>query len=163
VLSVREVLFALLSERCAEQATPESIDALGRELLNLEAIARSPSSSGRAFQHATYRFVAQMNVMVGSARLARAIRDLSIGAAELYGHLAVATRDMRLADLKGYQRLYRHIAAKDSSAAFQQARSMHAQGVARANELNASLPDRGGAADGPVLVQRKRRAAGQRT
>jgi DNA-binding GntR family transcriptional regulator len=159
LLSVREVLFALLAERCAKAATPNGLDALGRVLSELEAIARDPTATARAFQLATYRFVAQMNIIVGSARLARSIRDLSIGAAELHGHLAVATREMRIADLKGYQKLLRLIVAGDGSAAFVQARAMHAQGVARAVALNATLPGRSGRGDREGFVQRKRRTA----
>ncbi len=157
MLGLREVLFALLAQRCAEAATPEGVLALARELADLEEVARSPAGAARAFQIATYRYVAQMNAIVGSARLAQSIRDLSIGAAEIYGHLAVATRDMRLADLRGYQKLQRAIEARDPAAAFAQARAMHAQGVARAVELNTSLPARhGGALQDPAPGRRRK-------
>lgn len=157
LLAVREVLFALLAERCASAATPEGVEALRRELEQLEQIARNPASTARAFQAATYRYVAQMNVIVGSARLTQSIRDLSIGAAELYGHLAIATRDMRLKDLSGYKKLFKLIAAGAGAAAFSQARAMHSQGVARAVELNASALRQSQSSPAIDFVQRKRR------
>ncbi|MCA3080330.1 MAG: GntR family transcriptional regulator [Aquidulcibacter sp.] len=157
LLSVREVLFALLAERCAKAATPTSIMALRRELEELEEIARCPETTPRRFQVATYRYVAQMNVIVGSGRLAQSIRDLSIGAAELYGYMAIATRDMRLKDLKGYQKLFKLIANGDASAAFLHARAMHSQGVARAMELSKSALGHGHVSTVTDFVQRKRR------
>jgi len=126
-------------------------------LEQLEQIARNPASTARAFQAATYRYVAQMNVIVGSARLTQSIRDLSIGAAELYGHLAIATRDMRLKDLSGYKKLFKLIAAGAGAAAFSQARAMHSQGVARAVELNASASRQSQSSPAIDFVQRKRR------
>ena len=157
MLRLREVLFALLAQRCAEDATPPCVLALARELAELEDVARSASGTAREFQIAAYRYVAQMNAIVDSPRLALSIRDLSIGAAEAYGHLAVATREMRLADLRGYQKLHRAIAAGDAAAAFQQARAMHAQGVKRAIDLSASLPTAAPGVRGEYGLRRRRK------
>jgi DNA-binding GntR family transcriptional regulator len=140
VMAMREVLFALLAERCARNPSREDLGRLGLALGELEALARNADCTPRMFLIGTYKFVGVMYRMAGTPRLSEAIRDLSVGAAEVYGHLAMATRDMRQTELVGYQNLKRAIESRDPAAAFNAAREMHRAGVQRATELNDLLP-----------------------
>lgn len=140
VLAIREVLFALLAERCARSPSHDDLSKLGQACTELEALARKADCTPREFQVGTYRFVSVMHRMAGMTRLTDAIRDLSVGAAEVYGHLAMATRDMRQTEVAGYQDLRRAIESRDPGAAFDAARAMHRRGVQRATELNELLP-----------------------
>lgn len=140
VMAIREVLFALLAERCARNPSREDLLKLSQALSDLEALARNADCTPRMFQVGTYKFVSVMYRMAGTPRLSEAIRDLSMGAAEVYGHLAMATRDMRQTEVAGYQQLKRAIESRDPSAAFDAARDMHRKGVQRATELNDLLP-----------------------
>jgi DNA-binding GntR family transcriptional regulator len=140
VMAIREVLFALLAEQCARKPAREDLAKLAQASSELESLARNPDCTPRAFQLGTYKFVSVMYKMAAMPRLSEAIRDLSVGAAEVYGHLAMATRDMRQTEVQGYQLLRRAIESQDPSAAFNAAREMHGKGVRRATELNELLP-----------------------
>jgi DNA-binding GntR family transcriptional regulator len=139
-MAMREVLFALLAARCARNPSREDFAKLGLALGELEALARNADCTPRLFQMGTYKFVSVMYRMAAMPRLSEAIRDLSMGAAEVYGHLAMATRDMRQTELAGYLQLKRAIESRDPAAAFDAAREMHRKGVQRATELNDLLP-----------------------
>lgn len=154
-LAIREVLFGLLAEACAERAGPADLQALGRAVADLETMAKSADCTARAFQAATDRFVARLYRLADMPQLTRLIQNLSSGAADLFGHLAVATREMRMADVRGYQRLLKAMQAGSSGAVFQAARAMHAQGVERAFELNALMPK--AASDAPIVLRGRRR------
>lgn len=160
LLSIREVLFAALAQRCSERVTASDITALAGAIDDLAELAARSDCSAREFQRLTVRFVARMCRIAAMPRLARMIQDLSSGPGEIWGHLAVATREMRLADLRGYQRLLRAIRSRDGEAAFAAARAMHAEGVSRAIELNQVLrsPAAGTAAE--LKRGRRRRVAG---
>jgi DNA-binding FadR family transcriptional regulator len=93
-------------------------------------------------------------------RLIRMIQDLSSGPGETWGHLAVATREMRLAELRAYQRLLRAIRSRDAQAAFETARAMHSEGVTRAIELNQVIRSPGTGAPLELKRSRRRGAAG---
>lgn len=140
LLSIREVLFAALAQRCAERSTPGDREMLSSAVKDLADMAARPSCGAREFQRATDGVVSRMYRIAAAPRLARMIQDLSSGPAAIYGHLAVATRDMRLADLRGYERLMAAISAGDGSRAFAAGRMMHAEGVERAFELDSVMP-----------------------
>jgi DNA-binding GntR family transcriptional regulator len=159
LLGVREVLYALLAERCAQVATDAELQALGRALERLEAVNRSPDTTPHAFQRATYEFVGAMYRIGRNPRLAEMIKDLSEGAGFLYGHLSMATREMRQVELRGYQALTRAIQERNATKAFTLARSMHAKGVQRARELHNLLPGEADRAGRPLRGRRPRRAA----
>lgn len=154
VLQLREVLFALLAEHCAARASAADLVNLKRVVVKIAALATRADCSPRDFQRMTDRFVAKMYRIVPMPRLARAIQDLSAGPAEIWGHLAVATREMRHIELRGYQQLFKAIQSGDGAAAFAAARRMHADGVERALELNRVTQSAGSA---PVELKRTRR------
>ena len=159
-LAVREVLYALLAERCAEIASDEEIASLRKALGRLEEAARVTDVTPREFQRATYEFVGLMYRIGGNPRLAQAIKDLSEGAGALYGHLSMATRDMRQAEVRGYQTLLKAIVEHNPGKAFAAARSMHSRGVERARDLHQLLASQAGAAgDRPLRGRRSRRVA----
>lgn len=155
VMAIREVLFALLAEQCARAPSREDLLRLGQAQSELEALVRNADCTPRMFQSATYKFVSVMYRMAGRPRLSQAIKDLSVGAAEVYGHLAMATRDMRQTEANGYLQLKRAIENRDMSGAFSAARDMHRKGVQRATELNELLPRRSSGDE--VLFKGKRR------
>lgn len=156
LLSIREVLFALLAERCGERASSSDLAGLERAVADLEALAAKPDCSAREFQVATDKLVARLYKISGMPQLNQLIQNLSSGPAELFGHLAVATRDMRQADLRGYQRLLKAIQSRQSGTVFNAARAMHAEGVKRAVELSEVLP-RSASESSAVLKGRRRR------
>jgi DNA-binding GntR family transcriptional regulator len=133
---VREVLYAALAERCAQRMSPADLAMVERAVSELAALADDPDCSPTVFQRMADRVVAKLYRISGMPRLSRMIQDLSAGPAEVWGHLSVATREMRLADLKGFQRLLKALKDGDAAASFAAARTMHAGGVARAIELN---------------------------
>ena len=159
LLSIREVLFAALAQRCTERMTPVDLANLTRAVDDLAALAAKPDCSARDFQRMTDRFVARMYRIAALPRLVRMIQDLSSGPGEIWGHLAVATREMRLADLRGYQRLLRAIRSRDAQTAFETARAMHAEGVARAIELNEIIRAPGSQTAVPLKRSRRRLGA----
>ncbi|MCA3699375.1 GntR family transcriptional regulator [Brevundimonas sp.] len=156
VLGVREVLFAMLAERSAVLATDEDHKALYEQLDLLSALARDTDVQPRAFQEASYAYVGILFRAAHNQRLVRLINDLTEGAGALYGHLSFATREMRQAELRGYQALTRAIVAGQPQKAFSLAREMHSRGVERARELHALMPGR---ASGQVLRGRRTRRA----
>lgn len=159
-LAVREVLYALLAERCAEIAGEEEIASLHKALGRLEQAARTADVTPREFQRATYEFVGLMYRIGRNPRLSQAIKDLSEGAGALYGHLSMATRDMRQAEVRGYQTLLKAIAEHNPGKAFTAARTMHARGVERARDLHQLLTAQLGATgDRPLRGRRSRRLA----
>jgi DNA-binding GntR family transcriptional regulator len=158
LLSIREVLFAALAQRCAGRVSPADLAALSGVVADLTTLAGKPDCTAREFQRMTDRFVARMYRIAAVPRLIRMIQDLSSGPGETWGHLAVATRDMRLAELRAYQRLLRAIRSRDPKAAFEAAREMHCEGVTRAIELNEVIRSPGAAA--PVELKRSRRRGG---
>ena len=155
LLSIREVLFALLAERCSERASSSDLAGLERAVADLEALSAKPDCSAREFQAATDRFAARLYKISGMPQLNQLIQNLSSGPAELFGHLAVATRDMRQADLRGYQRLLKAVQSRQGGAVFNAARAMHAEGVKRAVELSAVLPR--SASESPAVLKGRRR------
>lgn len=155
LLSIREVLFAALAEHCAERATPVDLTLLKRSLVKIAALATRTECTPREFQLMTDRFVAKMYRIAAVPRLTRMIQDVSAGPAEVWGHLAVATREMRLVELRGYQRLFKAIQAADRAATFEAARVMHADGVNRATELSRVMQV--GAPRNPLELKRSRR------
>lgn len=155
LLSIRGVLFALLAERCSERASSADLSRLERAVAHLEALSAKPDCNAREFQAATDRFVAQLYRISGMPGLNLMIQNISSGPVELFGHLAVATRDMRLADLRGYQSLMKAMQSRQSGAVFNAARAMHAEGVKRAVELSAVLPR--AAPQAPAVLKGRRR------
>lgn len=153
---MREVLYAALAERCAQRASAADLAVVERAVAELAALAADPECSPIAFQRMADRVVAKLYRISGMPRLSRMIQDLSAGPAEVWGHLSVATRDMRIADLRGFQRLLKTLKDGDPAAAFAAARTMHAVGVARAIELNDVI--RHPAAE-PAPLKRSRRSA----
>jgi DNA-binding GntR family transcriptional regulator len=160
LLSIREVLFAALAQRCTERATAADLAALARAVDDLAALAAKSDCTAREFQRMTDRFVARMYRIASMPRLIRMIQDLSSGPGETWGHLAVATREMRLAELRAYQRLLRAIRSRDAQAAFETARAMHSEGVTRAIELNQIIRSPGTGAPLELKRSRRRGAAG---
>lgn len=154
VLQLREVLFALLAERCAEHASAADLVDLKRVMVKIAALAARADGGPRDFQRMTERFVAKMYRIAQLPRLTRALQDLSAGPVEIWGHLAVATGEMRHIELRGYQRLFETIRSGDGGSAFAAARRMHADGVARALELNRVTQATRGA---PIELKRTRR------
>ena len=154
VLRLREVLFALLAEHCAARATAGDLADLEALLDRIAALATRADCTPRDFQRVTERFVAKMCRIAPMPRLTRALQDLSAGPAEIWGHLAVATRQARRIELRGYQQLFKAIGSGDGAAAFAGARRMHAAGVSRALELNRVTQATGGA---PIELKRTRR------
>jgi len=155
LLTMREVLYASLAEHCAEKASAADLASLKQALVKIAALATRPECTPREFQLMTDRFVARLYRIAGLPRITRMIQDLSAGPAEVWGHLALATREMRLAELRGYQRLYKAIASADRASTFEAARRMHAEGVARATELSRVMQS--SAARTPLELKRSRR------
>ncbi|MFN5614348.1 MAG: GntR family transcriptional regulator [Brevundimonas sp.] len=155
LLSIREVLFALLAERCSERASDADLASLERAVAELGALSAKPECSAREFQAATDRIVSRLYRISRMPGLSLMIQNISSGPAELFGPLAVATRDMRLADLRGYQRLLKAMQSRHSGAVFNAARAMHAEGVKRAEELSAVMPR--AAPESPAALKGRRR------
>ena len=143
VMEIREVLFGRLAELTAERADPEQLAAIDERLANLDRLAQAPDTTPHAFQKGTYDYIGIMYQAARSPRLVRMIRDMTEGLGNMYGHLSMATRDMRLAELKTYQVLTKALKDRDPMRAGQQARRMHSQGVARARELQTLMPPSG--------------------
>jgi DNA-binding GntR family transcriptional regulator len=141
-LRIREVLFALLAERCATEASDAGTERMRVALNQLTALHRSATVTPQSFQRATFEVVIAMFAAAGGQRLATMIADLSEGPGITYGHLAMATRDMRAIELKAYEQLIKAIESRDAARAFSLARRMHARGVERARELQALTSQR---------------------
>ena len=136
-LQIREVLFALLAERCVTEADDTAIELLQRAVEGLAAKALAPDVTPLSFQRETFVVVRAMMAAVKGSRLAAIIADITEGASGTYGHLSMATRDMRAIELKGYQAMVKAIVARDAPRAALLARRMHQRGVERARELQA--------------------------
>jgi DNA-binding GntR family transcriptional regulator len=136
-LRIREVLFALLAERCALEASDDAIAGISRSVDQLAGMFRDPAVTPQRFQRATFGVIHTMFEAVGRGRLSAMIADLTEGAGDTYGHLSMATRDMRAVELKAYRTLLKAIADRDGPRAFAAARRMHERGVERARELQA--------------------------
>ena len=152
VMAIREVLFGRLAEFAAERAEENHFADMDKELAALELLAQDAQTQPAVFQRATYRFIGVMHRAAKSLRLTRLIRDLSEGLGDTFGHLSMATQDMRLAEFRNYQSLNKLIKDRDVAKAGQQARRMHAIGSARARELQALFP-----ASGEVVLKGRRR------
>lgn len=136
-LQIREVLFALLAERCAAIANDVGIAKINEAVLELAIRHRSAEVTPGNFQRATYDVVHAMFAAAGGKRLAALVADLTEGPVGIYGHLSMATRDMRATELKAYQLLAKAISDRDPARATVVARRMHQRGVERARELHA--------------------------
>jgi DNA-binding GntR family transcriptional regulator len=157
VMDIREVLFALLAQKCAASRGKDDLVKLKQNLSNLDALAKAQDTEPGVFMRATFQFVGAMYHASSSPRLAQFIKDLSEGGGALYGHLSMATRDMRIAEFKAYQALYLAIEDQDGDAAFAQARQMHMSGCQRARELYRLLPAPRANADEPIFRGRRRK------
>lgn len=135
VLQMREVLFALLAERCAIEASDDDMATLRVALEDLAVLHRSTTVTPQSFQRATFDVVHKMFAIAKGRRLAAMISDFSEGPGIAYGHLAMATREMRALELRGYTVMINAICNRDARRAAQLARQMHARGVERAREL----------------------------
>lgn len=136
-LQIREVLFALLAERCATEASDEALADIRSSVEALAEAHRSASVTPQSFQRSTFIVIHAMFEAIGRGRLSAMIADLTEGAGDTYGHLAMATRDMRATELKAYQTLAKALSDRDAGRAFALARRMHSRGVERARELQA--------------------------
>lgn len=134
--AIREVLFAQLAERSAERASEDDLRAMQQALEELVALHRDGRPTPQQFLKETFRVVQVFHRAAASPRLSELIGDLTEGVAAVYGHLAMATRDMRATELRGYQLLVKAIGERDSARAFALARQLHAKGVERARELH---------------------------
>lgn len=140
LMEAREVVFSALAELAAERASRAQIDRLRRELRALKQLSDSPETSAEAFMAATYAYVAVLYKSARNSRLTQLIRDMSEGAGHAFGHLSMATQEMRRQEYAAYQILTEAVANRDPAAAHRAARRMHADGVRRARELQAALP-----------------------
>lgn len=139
-LEAREFIFAALAELAAEKANRTEVNLLQKELLNLGRLAAAPSTSPNDFKLATYRFVSVLYAAARNPRLHQIMRDLSEGVGHAFGHLSMATQEMRQAEFAAYERLTEAIANRDKAQAYSSARTMHAAGVTRAQQLQAAIP-----------------------
>lgn len=139
-LEAREFIFAALAELAAEKANRSEIHQLRRELQTLGRLAGSPSTLPNDFKLATYRYVSVLYGAARNPRLQQIMRDLSEGVGHAFGHLSMATQEMRQAEYAAYAKLTEAIAARNKAQAQTQARTMHAAGVTRAQQLQAALP-----------------------
>ena len=140
LMEAREVLFAALAELAAARIGQTQIKALKTYLAALARLAEMPSTSPAEFQQATYAYVAVLYAAAGNTRLLQLMRDWSEGAGHAYGHLSMATQEMRQQEASAYARLTSAVADRDPQAAHAAARIMHADGVRRARELQSALP-----------------------
>lgn len=160
-METREVLFGGLAEHAARRAKRAHLDALARSLTDLRRLAEDPATTPHAFQMGTYAYIAHLYEAAGNQRLVRSIRDLSQGVGDAYGHLSMATQEMRRTEYAAYAVLTAAVTAGDAQAAFQAAREMHADGVRRARELQALMPQPATPVEFKGRRRRSRRAAPQ--
>jgi DNA-binding GntR family transcriptional regulator len=139
-MEAREFIFAALAEMAAERRTPGQLAQLRRELLRLGKLAAAPSTTPNEFKIGTYAYVRVLYEAAGNARLHQIIRDLSEGVGHVFGHLSMATQEMRQSEYEAYSILTEAIAQRDRKQSHALARQMHSTGVVRAQQLQAAVP-----------------------
>ncbi|WP_430418352.1 GntR family transcriptional regulator [Phenylobacterium sp.] len=139
-LEAREFIFAALAELAAERATRGNLLELRRKLQVLGKLASKPTTTANEFKLATYDYVQVLYGAAHNARLNQIMRDLSEGVGHAFGHLSMATQEMRSAEYEAYRDLTDAVAQRDRTKAYDLARRMHAAGVARARQLQAAIP-----------------------
>lgn len=139
-MEAREFIFAAMAELAAQRISRSQLADLRRELQQLARLAAAPAATPNEFKLATYAFVSVLYGAARNPRLHQIIRDLSEGVGHAFGHLSMATQEMRQAEYEAYRLLTDAVADRDPRRAGDLARRMHAAGVARATQLQAAIP-----------------------
>lgn len=142
LLSIRTVLFALTCELAAKVIDKDSAEQLKRQMRSLIDLSSDPQCSPRRFQNAGYDIAQTLCSISKLPRLADMQRELTLGAAVAYGHLAVATQDMRVAEAKLFGVVVKAVCARRPEEAFAAARKLNDEGIARGVALAALAPQR---------------------
>ena len=139
-MEAREFVFAALAELAAQRATRSELAGLRKELQRLGKLAANASTTPNEFKLATYAYVQVLYGAARNARLNQIMRDLSEGVGHAFGHLSMATQEMRQAEYEAYRDLTEAVAGRDKDKVHALARRMHSTGVARAQQLQAAIP-----------------------
>lgn len=140
LLTIRGALFALECEIAAQAGTAETLAPVAALAVRMCELADDPDCTPRHFQRVQYEMAEAIGAVAANARLTNMIREATYGAGIAYGHLALATADMRKIEADQFVELVRLMQAGDAAGAFAAARRQHDVGVKRAMDLAKMLP-----------------------
>jgi len=140
LLTIRTVLFALTCELAAKAIDKGGAKRLKQQILRLVELSADAECSPRRFQNAEYDIAETLCDIAGIPRLTDMQRELTLGAAVAYGHLAVATQDMRVLEARLFNAVIKAVCAGRAEEAFATARKLNDEGIARGVALAALAP-----------------------